>query len=236
MKSKRRLLLLLVALIFAGYSCGPSSSYPVTVHDIGVEGIYHYFPDGAPTGIAGGAEITVRECSGENVPDFIVSIDGYELEYDSATQYYTGVAPGLTSGEYMVIAVSDGSESISDSVRVPLAISNLQLDGDSWDCSSEASTNTWSWTNPSSTSWAVAQRIYDYDGESGTPIFDRWMDWSSSSTSARISNSRLDYYEGISSVLIVSGQLAYVGIGDCYWQPTGVHVVTGVWGVWPVSP
>ena len=230
-----RHLLLLAALVFVGYSCGQGPSDPANVYEIGVEGMYLYFPDGAPTGITGGAEITIRACSGGSVPIFEVSVNGYELEFDSATGSYTGTAPGLAPGDYLVITVSDGSASISDSTRIPAAISNLQLDGGAWDCSSDETSNRWSWTNPDTTRWGVAHRIYDYDGESGTPIFDS-VGWGPSSISATIQNSRLDYYEGIPSVLIVSGQWAAVSLGECYWDFTIVHVVTGVWGTWPASP
>ena len=170
------LLLVLAAAVLAGCSSVRSPSGPVSVRDIRVWGIYYYFPGGAPTGITGGVEISIWECGGERVPDLTVLIHGHELEYQSATQTYTGVVSGLASGQDIVISISDGSDSISDSARVPYRISSPQLEGGSWDCSSEAATNRWSWTNPASTSWYVAHRIYDYDGESGTPVFDSWVE------------------------------------------------------------
>ena len=137
----------LVALL-AGCSSSTGPSDAETLDDYWIQGYYAYYPPGQ-------REITWESCvvfvrsggaDGDPVSGLSVTCNGQALSFEQ-TGYFGDVAD-IEPGEDVTFSVSEGGHSVSLTLEVPGAPSNLTLQEGSWDFSSPSGTHTLSWDNP----------------------------------------------------------------------------------------
>jgi hypothetical protein len=213
---------------------GPSGQSTI-VNDIYIGGDYYFIPAGPLAGMVNGAMIVVRDGgdTGPVVTDLSVEVNGQELSFDESTGYYTGIVDGLASGDDVTISVSDGLGTVSQTVQVPYAPSDLQLVGGAWDITGSSSTNQLTWNNPATVGQAIAINIYDYDGLDADRIYWGAMG-NTQATFRTLSNSELDYYATLTSVAAIVAHSNYAffsGNPDA----SAVVVLGCATGTWPVG-
>jgi len=223
------------ALLSSGCSDEGPAGPSTIVGDLYIGGIYLYFPAGRPDPFVNGAYVIVRDGSstGPVVPGLTVTVNSHALTFDQSVGLYTGVAPNLVSGDNVTISVSDGLGSVSRTVQVPYAPTDLQLIGGVWNTSSAWATNTLSWDNPVVLGQGIIVYLYDYDGAEGDLI--HWAESENpSAVTLTVANSALAYYQGMTSVAAIVGQVNYVLFPS---NPSGsaVVVLAGDAGAWPTS-
>jgi len=239
MHSKQSLAVLVAVLVvIAIFGIGCSSSSPSgpdsIVGDLWIGGAYYYYPDGGPTRATNGALVIVRDGgeTGPVVSGLTVKIGGATLAYQQATGYYTGLVPGLVSGQDVRLSVSDGLGTTSKAVQVPFALSDLSVDGGAWDITSLFTTNTVRWDNPTVVGQELFVFFYDYVGSGTTYLGSTWSS-NAYNESVTVSNSLLNYYSSISTMRCVALQVNRSAFAN---HPTGSEflVLAGDWADWPV--
>jgi len=229
-------LALALTLYVSGCGGGDSPAGPESVvNDLHITGYYFHFPAGSPAGITNGAAVIIREgnSTGPVVDDLTVTVNDYQLTFQQALGLYSGVAPSLVPGQNATFKISDGLGSVQQTVQVPYAISNLGLLGGYWSTYSALTVNSLAWDNPIVVGEGIATYLYDYDGVAAHSLY--WAATElSQSTTFTVMNSQLAYYQSITSILVLCGQINYALFPQ---NPagSGLLVMTGVWGSWPAS-
>jgi hypothetical protein len=222
-------------LLCSGCGSDNPSGPETIVHDLYIGGSYYYFPGGSPTGVTNGAAVFVRRDNhtGPVVSGLTVTVNGYQLQFQQSVGFYSGVVPSLVSGQDVTVSVSDGLGTVSQTVQVPYAPSNLRLFTGAWDISSSSASNRLMWDNPIMVGQGLLCYVYDYDGTHAQLLY-----YASTSVSTAnshlIFNYELTYYAAMSSALCLVCQGNYATYTS---NPdnSSVIVLTGVWGDWPVA-
>lgn len=219
-----------------GCSGSDSPSGPESiVGDLWIGAAYFYFPGGGPSRATNGAMVIVRDGTetGPIVADLTVTINGESLSFQQSVGYYSGVVPSVVSGQNVTVSVSDGLGSVSQTVQVPYALTDLDLAGGAWDISSLFAPNTLTWDNPVAVGQQLFVYIYDYDGQTATYLGSATSD-NPYLESIIVFNTQLAYYESMSAARCTAFQVNRAAFSG---QPSGSEllVLSGDWGDWPVT-
>ena len=221
-----------LAALLAGCSdyspCGPCT----TVDRLHVQGKYVRVTGDPPQGVENGARITVRwrTQTGPVVSDLEVDINDYPLEFYPSGESYMGVVPALEPGDSLRLSVSDGSSSISRTVPVPYAPTDVQLVGGVWDISGPSALNRLEWSNPGVLGLAVVIQLYGFDGEDVVFIFEV-ISGEPDYTDFTISNRDVPGYADFLWIYALVAQMEYVQ----FPVGPGLTVLSGTIGEWPTS-
>jgi hypothetical protein len=146
------LVLLGVASVVAlQLGCGGDSTGPgdvdITFDDYWIHGYYAYFPDGQRSSfLPCVVEVRAGSEDAAAVAGLTVTCGGQALTYDHGL--YTANVTGIVSGEDVTFQVSDGRGSVSATLEVPQAPSDLALVEGAWDFADTLATHTLAWQNP----------------------------------------------------------------------------------------
>ena len=225
----------LAVSIVVGCSTGNPSSPSGSVGCLYIGGDYLRLTGDPAQGFSEGAHIAIRHGSrtGRVASGLEVDINGHVLAFAQSVGEYVGAVPGLAMGDTLRICVSEGADSVDQTIQVPHAPSSLQLEGGSWDISGLSSVNRLSWDIPAELGQAVVVRLYDYDGLSSQLLLEI-ASGEPGYSSLTIPNSVLPYYETLAGVGAVVSQVDYAEfLGNPDDSMVAVHA--GIMGTWPVS-
>jgi hypothetical protein len=142
------LVVLVVAAAIAGCSSSTGPSGAETLDDYWIQGYYCHYP-------AGQRELSWEPCvvfvrsggtDGDAVSGLSVTCNDQALTFQQVG-YYADIAD-IEPGDDVTFRVSDGTRSVTLTLEVPGAPTNLALQEGSWDFSNPSGTHTLTWDNP----------------------------------------------------------------------------------------
>jgi hypothetical protein len=144
-------LLLAVSVLMVQFGCGSSTTGPgdaITFDDYWIHGYYAYMSDGSLRASFLPCVVEIRAGSegADPVSGLNVTCGGQTLTYDQGL--YSADVTGIVPGQDVTFQVSDGRTSVSATLQVPDAPSNLTLEEADWDFSNPLGSHTLTWENP----------------------------------------------------------------------------------------